>query len=101
MPLPQRIESDFFLLFVFHFVSSLCPPINSNLSEREIFQLIGDGLSHRQIADRLRLRVNTVETYRARTKQKLGLKGALELLQSAIRASRERSLKSCGGFRPR
>lgn len=56
--------------------------------EMEVFQLIGDGLSRQQIAERLHLDVNTVETYRARIKDKLQLKDALELLQYAIRASR-------------
>ena len=59
----------------------------SNLTDREfeIFQLIGEGLGRQQIAERLHLDVNTVETYRARIKEKLLLKDAQELLQRAIR----------------
>jgi DNA-binding NarL/FixJ family response regulator len=62
----------------------------ANLTDREleIFQLIGDGLGRQQIAGRLHLDVNTIETYRSRIKEKLGLKDAQELLQYAIRYNR-------------
>lgn len=62
----------------------------SNLTDREleVFQLIGEGLGRQQIAGRLHLDVNTVETYRSRIKDKLQLKDAQELLQHAIRFNR-------------
>jgi DNA-binding NarL/FixJ family response regulator len=62
----------------------------ANLTDREleIFQLIGDGMGRQQIAKRLHLDVNTIETYRSRIKEKLGLKDAQELLQYAIRFNR-------------
>ena len=65
----------------------------ANLTDREleIFQLIGDGLGRQQIAERLHLDVNTIETYRSRIKEKLGLKDAQELLQYAIRFNRASS----------
>jgi DNA-binding NarL/FixJ family response regulator len=67
----------------------------STLTDREleVFQLIGDGLSRQQIAERLNLDVNTVETYRSRIKEKLNLKDAQELLQFAIRSSRSGDLR--------
>ena len=55
--------------------------------ELRVFELTGQGLSIRQIASALHLNVKTVETYRARIKQKLSLKDAAELLQFAIRWS--------------
>jgi DNA-binding NarL/FixJ family response regulator len=57
------------------------------LSDRElvVFEMIGQGRSTRQIADELHLDMRTVETYRARIKEKLNLKDANELLQYAIR----------------
>jgi DNA-binding NarL/FixJ family response regulator len=57
------------------------------LTDREIqvFELIGQGLSTRQIAAQLNLGVPTVDTYRGRIKDKLDLKDANELLQHAIR----------------
>ena len=57
------------------------------LSDREllVFELIGQGRSTRQIAEELHLEMRTIETYRARIKDKLNLKDANELLQHAIR----------------
>lgn len=57
------------------------------LSDRElmVFEMLGQGRSTRQIADELHLDMRTIETYRARIKEKLNLKDANELLQYAIR----------------
>jgi len=52
--------------------------------ELEVFRLIGDGHSTRQIAEDLHLSVKTVETYQAHIKEKLSLKSARELVQHAI-----------------
>jgi DNA-binding NarL/FixJ family response regulator len=52
--------------------------------ELEIFQMIGRGLGTKQIADELRLGIKTVESYRARIKDKLQLADGNELLQQAI-----------------
>ena len=52
--------------------------------ELQVFELLGKGVSTREIADRLRLELRTVETYRARIKDKLQLKDGNELLQHAI-----------------
>jgi DNA-binding NarL/FixJ family response regulator len=61
------------------------------LAERElqVFELTGEGLSIREIAERLHIDVKTVETYRARIKEKLNLKSSSELLQMAIRWNKE------------
>jgi DNA-binding NarL/FixJ family response regulator len=53
--------------------------------ELEVFELIGQGLTTPQVAQHLHLAVPTVETYRARIKDKLKLQDAAELLQHAIR----------------
>lgn len=53
--------------------------------ELQVFELIGAGRSTRQISATLHIDVSTVETYRARIKEKLNLKDALALLQYAIR----------------
>jgi len=62
-------------------------PRITSLSDREllVFEMIGQGRSTRQIADELHLDMRTIETYRARIKEKLGLKDANDLLQYAIR----------------
>lgn len=52
--------------------------------ELQVFELTGRGLNTNEIADRLHIAVKTVETYRARIKEKLKLKDSSELLQWAI-----------------
>lgn len=53
--------------------------------ELQVFELMGEGRSTRQIASVLHIDSSTVETYRARIKEKLNLKNSSELLQYAIR----------------
>jgi DNA-binding NarL/FixJ family response regulator len=52
--------------------------------ELEVFQMLGQGLGTRQIAEELRLGIKTVESYRARIKEKLRLADGNQLLQHAI-----------------
>ena len=52
--------------------------------ELEVFRLIGSGLSTREIADRLKLGIKTIGTYRDRVKQKLLLKSGAELTRRAV-----------------
>lgn len=52
--------------------------------ELEVFRLIGEGHSTRQIAGQLHLSVRTVEAYREYIKSKLSLKNATELVQHAF-----------------
>lgn len=52
--------------------------------ELEVFRLIGAGLSTRQIAERMKLGVKTIGTYRDRIKQKLCLKSGAELTRRAV-----------------
>jgi DNA-binding NarL/FixJ family response regulator len=60
------------------------------LSDRELetFRLIGEGYSMSKIAERLHLSVKTIETYRSRIKEKLGLADASQLLQYSIQWAR-------------
>ena len=53
--------------------------------ELEVFHLIGSGKTTREIAQQLVLGETTVETYRARIKEKFGLRNAVELSQAATR----------------
>jgi DNA-binding NarL/FixJ family response regulator len=57
------------------------------LSDREfeVFQLIGQGVGTREIAEKLHLSVKTVEVHRANIKEKLALKTATELVRYAVR----------------
>ncbi len=52
--------------------------------ELEVFEMTGRGVATREIAERLHLSVKTVESYRARIKEKLGLTTASELMQHAV-----------------
>lgn len=52
--------------------------------ELEVFRLIGEGRSTRQIANELHLSVRTVEAYREYIKNKLNLKNSTELVQHAF-----------------
>lgn len=52
--------------------------------ELEVFGLIGQGLTTRQIADKLHLSYKTIESYRENIKAKLALKNAAELNRHAV-----------------
>lgn len=58
----------------------------SQLSDREleVLQLLGQGVSTREIADKLHLSIKTIESYRANIKRKLDLKNATELMRYAV-----------------
>lgn len=53
--------------------------------ELEVFELIGRGLTTREIGARLGLGLSTVDTYRTRIKEKLGLENAARLRFEASR----------------
>jgi DNA-binding NarL/FixJ family response regulator len=57
--------------------------------ELQVFEWIGKAHTTRQIADLLKLDIKTIETYRARIKEKLGMKDSSSLLQQAIAWVRE------------
>jgi DNA-binding NarL/FixJ family response regulator len=52
--------------------------------EMEVFQLIGDGFSTRQIAAKLNLSVKTIDSYREHLKLKLQLDAGKDLVRYAI-----------------
>jgi len=52
--------------------------------ELEVVQLIGRGLSTREIAESLNLSVKTIESHRAHVKEKLHLRNATELVQFSV-----------------
>ena len=74
------------------YISGASADMNSRLStlsdrELEVFRLIGEGRSTRQIAEQLHLSIKTVETYQAHIKDKLSLHSGRELVQHAIQSS--------------
>ena len=52
--------------------------------EREVLHLLARGHTNQQVADRLCIGVKSVETYKARLMEKLGLKGRAELVRYAL-----------------
>ena len=61
-------------------------PLHDLLSDREfqVFLLIGEGKSSKEIADALAISDNTVRTYRRRVMDKLGLKSTTEMIQYVL-----------------
>lgn len=58
----------------------------AHLSDREleVFKLLGEGHTTRQIAQRLHMSMSTVETHRAHLKEKMHLENAAELIRAAV-----------------
>ena len=57
--------------------------------ELEVFKMIGNGSSSREIAEQLHLSIKTVETYRAHIKEKLGLRNGVQLVHMAVQNLRD------------
>jgi len=53
--------------------------------ERQVYQLLAEGNSNKEIANRLNLSLHTVETHRWRIMEKLDLHSTAELVLSAVR----------------
>ena len=53
--------------------------------ELEVFRLLGQGIGTRKVAELLHLSISTVESHRARIKEKLSVSSATELLQQAVK----------------
>jgi len=51
--------------------------------ERQVLELVARGHTNREVAERLSLSIKTVETYRARLSDKLGLRSRAELVRFA------------------
>jgi DNA-binding NarL/FixJ family response regulator len=82
---PDQVASRMLGQFVRGSVPGPRPPL-AGLSDREleVFRLIGEGSSTREIAEGLHLSVKTVESYQAHIKEKLALRNARELQHHAI-----------------
>ncbi len=65
-------------------LTSRSPLESLSSREREILQLVAEGKTSNEIASMLYLSVKTVETYRSRLMQKLGLKDSSALIKFAI-----------------
>jgi DNA-binding NarL/FixJ family response regulator len=84
--LSPRMRKIFSERFVDGHMPSLRSPVET-LSDREleVFQLLGQGIETRRVAQRLNVSIKTVQAYCARIKEKLQLANASELLREAVR----------------
>ncbi|MGE5185723.1 MAG: response regulator [Acidobacteriota bacterium] len=57
--------------------------------ELHVLELLGRGLGTREIAEQLHVSIKTIETYRARLKEKMHLRSATELVRFAVRWAEE------------
>jgi two-component system, NarL family, response regulator NreC len=58
------------------------PPLSAR--EREVLDLVAQGYTNQQIGERLGLSIRTVETYRSRLVEKLGLRSRADLVRYAL-----------------
>lgn len=82
--LSDKIESQ----LIMKIASGQSPSTNplEILSDREleVFELTGNGLATKDIAQRLHVSVKTVDTYRARIKDKMNINSGNELMRKAV-----------------
>lgn len=86
--LSQQMREIFAARFVDGRVPDSRSPVET-LSDRElqVFQLLGQGIETRRVAQKLNVSIKTVQAYCARIKDKLELANASELLREAVRWS--------------
>jgi DNA-binding NarL/FixJ family response regulator len=89
--LSEQMTSDFLKSLTGAGVKNMLRPLGRLTNrELEVLDLIGRGYTTRQIAESLDLGVATVDTYRARIKEKMDFRNAVELQHFAIRWVRDR-----------
>jgi len=92
--LSERLTNTMLHHFAHGTLSKNSPIVGLTDRELEIFRLIGEGHSTRQIANELHLSVKTIESHQAHIKEKLALRNARELVQHAI----EWTVNLSGGY---
>jgi DNA-binding NarL/FixJ family response regulator len=82
----EKMSAKILEVFSGHRPAASSSPVEK-LTDREfeVFQLIGQGLETKQMADRLHLSTKTVEVHRANIKGKLKLNSLSELIRYAVR----------------
>jgi DNA-binding NarL/FixJ family response regulator len=89
----EKISAKILDLFSGRPVEGASPVERLTDREFEVFQLIAQGLSTKEIADKLHVSAKTVEVHRVNIKQKLNVATAPELIRFAVRwAESERPL---------
>jgi len=82
----QAVNEKLLKLYSNKNASSLTNPLDS-LSDREleVYECIGRGLKTEEIANKMHISVKTVESYRARIKQKLNISNLTDLIRHAVK----------------
>ena len=60
------------------------PPATLSEREHEVLRLIAQGFTNKEIAAQLEISIKTVETYKSRSMQKLGLRGRADIVRFAM-----------------
>lgn len=81
----EKMSAQILEIFSGRRAESASPVERLSDREFEVFQLVGQGRSTREIAAHLHLSVKTVEVHRANIKTKLKLTSAVELVRYAVR----------------
>ncbi len=80
----EKMSARIMDVFTGHRAGASASPENLSDREFEVFQLIGQGRSTKEIADQLHLSVKTVEVHRVNIKAKLKLTTSPELVHYAV-----------------
>lgn len=81
----EQVSAKILDLFSGRAAESASPVEQLTDREFEVFQLIGQGLSTKEIADKLHVSAKTIEVHRVNIKQKLKVATAPELIRFAVR----------------
>jgi DNA-binding NarL/FixJ family response regulator len=81
----EKISARIFDHFSGRSIASSSPVERLSDREFQVFQLIGQGLSTKEIADKLNVSAKTAEAHRVHIKQKLNVSTATELVRFAVR----------------
>lgn len=82
--LSDKIESQLIMKIASGQSTSTNPLEILSDRELEVFELTGNGLATKDIAQRLHVSVKTVDTYRARIKDKMNINSGNELMRKAV-----------------
>lgn len=64
--------------------SAALPPARLSARERQVLVYLGQGFTNREIAERIKVGIKSVETYRQRVARKLGLRRRADFVQYAL-----------------
>jgi len=82
----EKMSAKILEIFSGHGADVAASPVEKlTVREFEVFQLIGQGLDTKPMAEKLHLSTKTIEVHRANLKDKLNLKSMAELIRDAVR----------------